>query len=114
MLTLPTHGESLQPSNDGACSESREGLWWSILKIEKFCLTARLDAFPVGAGVGQGPRRTRTVHHRPVPSRNSFASSGRPTPLRASLQANQARTITQAGRPQTKMIPQMAIMPTSS
>lgn len=50
MLTLSTRGESLQPPNDGACSESREGLWWSILKIEKFCLTARLDAFPVGAG----------------------------------------------------------------
>lgn len=56
MLTLPTRRESLQPMNDGTCSEMREGLWWSILKIEKFCLTARLDAFPAVGGGWPGSR----------------------------------------------------------
>lgn len=59
MLTLPSHLELLQPADGAACSNSREGLWWSILKIEKFCLTARLDASPAVGGVPQGPRQHR-------------------------------------------------------
>lgn len=73
MLTLRTRRESLQPTNDEACSESREGLWWSILKVEKFCLTARLDASPVGVGVGPGSP-IASIEHRTthLPAR-SFA-----------------------------------------
>ncbi len=54
MLNPPTPSESLQARNGGACSDSAKGLWWSILKIEKFCLTARLDAFPAVGGGGPG------------------------------------------------------------
>lgn len=62
MLTLPSHAASLQPTNRAACNVSRGRLWWSILKIEKFCLTARLDASPVGAGGKPGSPTHQMVH----------------------------------------------------
>ena len=50
MLTLHTPAKRLEARGCAASSRSKEGLWWSIRKIEKLSVTARLDAFPAGVG----------------------------------------------------------------
>lgn len=50
MLTLPTPVKRLEARGCAASSGSKKGLWWSIRKIEKLSVTARLDAFPAGVG----------------------------------------------------------------
>lgn len=48
MLTLRTLTKKLKALSGVASSSFCHDLWWSIQKIENFCLTARLDASPVG------------------------------------------------------------------
>ncbi|SEQ90911.1 hypothetical protein SAMN04244573_02504 [Azotobacter beijerinckii] len=56
MLTLHNSSKRLEARSHAASSREASVLWWSIRKIEKLFVTARLDAFPaVGGRVARVP-----------------------------------------------------------